>query len=609
MATRAARRASAQYLSCPICLDEFEAPVVTPCGHRFCEKCIKSALQLKRECPSCRSAICSHRELRADPQLAAVVHSTPKVLEADEGCGAPAESWACTICTMSNPMGAGRCLACSCRRPAKLTWRPSVTLVESSLGGESAETGARGTAVSDDHDSECDFDEESACDEEGEGEDDEESSEEEETVEVRVVDGRAVRLHWRAPQERQPEPSLRRANRTPFWVRRKRAGHNQQNAAGGEAQKAWSMMEDEVLMQAFEAAESSTEHGLKRAGGRPGHQLTSVFWEGLLVHLPGRTLTAARKRFRRLAHERAHPKAPATEVDLTSSWPQKDADWVDAKLWPGAASSGWIVYESSGSKRQKVWANESRGERHTQRRHVLAQHEADMKVALSDVAPTNADAVAADTASHDELREEWEGVPLLLSSKFLPSNTGYQCVSFVRTPGLLRPFHVHDYATSTRVGDFVTALEGAVAYARFIGKEGVMAERARVREEDERRERRMTIEDAEARAAELRLCLVRDPRTKLGFCGVRHAPRCKFLPYMAVGQQQGNKVTIGHYSTVAEAALAYARWLGPEQSCGLAQRKQELCAAGWAFGERQDEAVSGENNYKARKKRVRECGE
>ena len=70
---------------------------------------------------------------------------------------------------MSNPMGAGRCLACSCRRPAKLTWRPSVTLVKSSVGGDSAETGACGTAVSDDHDSECDFDEESACDEEGEG--------------------------------------------------------------------------------------------------------------------------------------------------------------------------------------------------------------------------------------------------------------------------------------------------------------------------------------------------------------------------------------------------------------------------------------------------------
>ena len=97
MATRAARLASAQYLSCPICLDEFEAPVVTPCGHHFCEKCIKSALQLKRECPSCRSAICSHRELRADPQLAAVVHSTPKALEADAGWGAPAESWALSL--------------------------------------------------------------------------------------------------------------------------------------------------------------------------------------------------------------------------------------------------------------------------------------------------------------------------------------------------------------------------------------------------------------------------------------------------------------------------------------------------------------------------------
>ena len=114
-----------------------------------------------------------------------------------------------------------------------------------------------------------------------------------------------------------------------------------------------------------------------------------------------------------------------------------------------------------------------------------------------------------------------------------------------------------------------------------------MAERARTREEDERRERRMTIEEAEACAAELGLHLVRDPRTKLGFCGVRQAPRGKFLPYYAVGQHQKQKVTIGHFSTIPEAALAYARWLGPEQSFVLAQRKQEM----------------------ARKKHVHECDE
>jgi len=52
----------------PICIDESNAPVITPCRHSFCEGCIKQALKRLKECPTCRRPVTTHRELRADPQ-------------------------------------------------------------------------------------------------------------------------------------------------------------------------------------------------------------------------------------------------------------------------------------------------------------------------------------------------------------------------------------------------------------------------------------------------------------------------------------------------------------------------------------------------------------
>jgi len=53
-------------LRCPICWDSPpEMPSETPCGHVFCRSCIMAALQHKKECPSCRASVASHRLLQS----------------------------------------------------------------------------------------------------------------------------------------------------------------------------------------------------------------------------------------------------------------------------------------------------------------------------------------------------------------------------------------------------------------------------------------------------------------------------------------------------------------------------------------------------------------
>jgi hypothetical protein len=56
--------------NCPICFDTLYAPAVTPCGHAFCDHCIRHYLQLERgssgrPCPLCRAPVAA-AQLAAD---------------------------------------------------------------------------------------------------------------------------------------------------------------------------------------------------------------------------------------------------------------------------------------------------------------------------------------------------------------------------------------------------------------------------------------------------------------------------------------------------------------------------------------------------------------
>ena len=53
-------------LRCAICWDDLVDPSTTPCGHQFCGPCIKAALRVKKECPTCRAVVATRRALRRD---------------------------------------------------------------------------------------------------------------------------------------------------------------------------------------------------------------------------------------------------------------------------------------------------------------------------------------------------------------------------------------------------------------------------------------------------------------------------------------------------------------------------------------------------------------
>ena len=125
--SRAASAATSISLRCPICWDTFCSPVLTPCGHRFCEACVKTALTVKKECPSCRQPVKSHRALRVDTAFFAAtessgVRSAMAVPLLDECLASCDAEWNCRGCTLANPAAAERCATCHARRPARATY-------------------------------------------------------------------------------------------------------------------------------------------------------------------------------------------------------------------------------------------------------------------------------------------------------------------------------------------------------------------------------------------------------------------------------------------------------------------------------------------------------
>ena len=108
------------------------------------------------------------------------------------------------------------------------------------------------------------------------------------------------------------------------------------------------------------------------------------------------------------------------------------------------------------------------------------------------------------------------------------------------------------------LGTFATAEEAALAVARFLGPEGVAAALAAARPEPAP----MTAAEAHAAAEEEGLALVR-AENATGFKGVcRNGSASK--PFKAQLWHGGRHNHLGLFATAEEAALAVARFLGPE---------------------------------------------
>jgi hypothetical protein len=51
------------YENCPICLEEINDLLITPCKHKFCKNCIDEWIKIKCECPLCRTKLISSNKI------------------------------------------------------------------------------------------------------------------------------------------------------------------------------------------------------------------------------------------------------------------------------------------------------------------------------------------------------------------------------------------------------------------------------------------------------------------------------------------------------------------------------------------------------------------
>jgi len=56
-------------IECPICLEEPNEPVVSICGHAFCEPCLKKSLKQNEKCPVCLRQLPSGNETTMQPDM------------------------------------------------------------------------------------------------------------------------------------------------------------------------------------------------------------------------------------------------------------------------------------------------------------------------------------------------------------------------------------------------------------------------------------------------------------------------------------------------------------------------------------------------------------
>uniref|UniRef100_A0A8C5CCA0 Bloodthirsty n=1 Tax=Gadus morhua TaxID=8049 RepID=A0A8C5CCA0_GADMO len=105
---------SEENFSCSICLDVFNSPVTTPCGHNFCRTCITKYWdeQVKFKCPLCNMAFNTRPDLRINTllsELAAQFQTSIRVK--DQLCVKPGEV-PCDVCTGTQLKAVKSCLVC-----------------------------------------------------------------------------------------------------------------------------------------------------------------------------------------------------------------------------------------------------------------------------------------------------------------------------------------------------------------------------------------------------------------------------------------------------------------------------------------------------------------
>ncbi|XP_030210429.1 nuclear factor 7, brain-like [Gadus morhua] len=105
---------SEENFSCSICLDVFNSPVSTPCGHNFCRTCITKYWdgQVKYKCPVCNELFNTRPDLRVNTLLSEMVDRFgTSVRVKEQPCVEPAEVL-CDFCTGTQKQAVKSCLVC-----------------------------------------------------------------------------------------------------------------------------------------------------------------------------------------------------------------------------------------------------------------------------------------------------------------------------------------------------------------------------------------------------------------------------------------------------------------------------------------------------------------
>ena len=148
------------------------------------------------------------------------------------------------------------------------------------------------------------------------------------------------------------------------------------------------------------------------------------------------------------------------------------------------------------------------------------------------------------------------------------------------------------------IGTACTAIEGALVYARHVGPE-------RSKREAEGSDREvLSAQEVEQLTTEEGLTLVTSSRAATGFRGVEYrpdiakpyraiapvdtsrilGPTLRATPRAAPGARPTTRSFLGNFATPYEAALAYARRLGPEASRAAELGNERLSAVEGAHG-------------------------
>jgi len=147
---------------------------------------------------------------------------------------------------------------------------------------------------------------------------------------------------------------------------------------------------------------------------------------------------------------------------------------------------------------------------------------------------------------------ETEGLTLLRTES---TNSGYKGVSF-NSSKKTKPYQAHVWRSGKQValGHFATAEEAALAYARMPAARAAVTAVAAPPAPPP-----MTAEEALRQAEAEGLALLRAEGNISGYKGVTFDRNMKTKPYHTRVQRGSKNVSIGHFATAEEAALALAR--------------------------------------------------